>query len=250
MIRITPTTRPTNRPPVVHEEAADEHRGCEREVVEEGVAGEARERRPVIAGGLEPALTPGLISKVLREACTRIPNLTRTARASRLERLMETEAWIDTAFSLIELELPMWRPRRLVYDSGEWLCSLSRHSEVPIEVDATADGRHETLAIAILLTLVEAKRLLAADERLNVPSVPPVSSQKESRPAVTISDEPVNQGAARMQRRVERRVPADAARSARRAAALSNQGSGGHLMLLKSAPGQNAKWRPSHGASA
>lgn len=122
----------------------------------------------------ERALTPYLISKVLADACTRVPNLTKSGKTGRIERLMDAEAWIDAVLSLIELELPMWRPRRLVYDGGEWLCSLSRHSEVPIEVDDTADGRHETLAVAILLSFVEAKRLLTASERLGAPSVPRV----------------------------------------------------------------------------
>src|SRR3954470_17611471 len=50
-----------------HEEAADEHRACEREIVEEGVAGEAREGRAVVAGrrgeGIEhlgEAMRPGI----------------------------------------------------------------------------------------------------------------------------------------------------------------------------------------------
>lgn len=122
----------------------------------------------------EPALTPYLISKVLAAACTRVLNLPRIGKTGRIERLMHAEAWTDMALSLIESELPMWRPRRLVYDGGEWLCSLSRHSELPIEVDDTADGRHETLAVAILLSFVEAKRLLTASERLSAPSVPQV----------------------------------------------------------------------------
>ena len=92
MIRMTPTTRPTNRPPVVgkragrrrdrllageragdrhrrhdHEEAADEHRDRTGDVVEEGVAGEAGEGRAVVAGlrgvGIEhlgEAVRPGI----------------------------------------------------------------------------------------------------------------------------------------------------------------------------------------------
>ncbi|TYO65747.1 hypothetical protein FXV83_15130 [Bradyrhizobium hipponense] len=68
----------------------------------------------------------------------------------------------------------MWRLRRLVYDGGEWLCSLSRHPDVPIEFDEPAEGRHETRAVAILLSLVEAKRLLAATAPVSVPSVPQV----------------------------------------------------------------------------
>ena len=74
-IRITPTSRPTNKPPVVgnvpaerrptfllgeragnrhgrddHPEAADEHRDRAGDVVEERVAGEPGEGRAVVAG--------------------------------------------------------------------------------------------------------------------------------------------------------------------------------------------------------
>ncbi len=74
-IRITPTTRPTKRPPVVgnvprdggtdffvgeragdrhgrndHQEAANEHRDGAGDVVEDGVAGDPGKRRTVITG--------------------------------------------------------------------------------------------------------------------------------------------------------------------------------------------------------
>lgn len=126
-------------------------------------------------------LTPDLVTRIVAHACTRVPNLARTPKAERLERLQVAEAWTDAVLCLIELELSMWRPRRLVYDGGEWLCSLSRHSEVPIELDNTADGRHETLAVAILLSFVEAKRLLTASERLTAPSVPQVGLAEGER---------------------------------------------------------------------
>lgn len=120
-------------------------------------------------------LTPDLVTWIVAHACTRVPNLARTPKAERLERLQVAEAWTDAVLSLIELELPMWRPRRLIYDGGEWACSLSRHCEVPIEFDETAEGRHQALPMAILLSFIEAKRLLTASGIVSVPSVPQVS---------------------------------------------------------------------------
>lgn len=119
-------------------------------------------------------LTPHLISRIVVDACTRVLSLRRAGKAARLERLVLAEAWIDAALSLIEHELPMWRPRRLVYDGGEWICSLSRHPEIPIEFDETADGRHQAQPVAILLSFVEAKRLLAASDLAGALSVPQV----------------------------------------------------------------------------
>lgn len=121
-----------------------------------------------------PMLTPQLIFRIVADACTRVPNLTRAGKAARLRSLVLAEAWTDTALWLVEAELPAWRPRRLVHDGGEWICSLSRHPEVPIEFDDTADGRHEEQPIAILLSFVEAKRLLAASAFAHPPSVPQV----------------------------------------------------------------------------
>ncbi|WGS23284.1 MULTISPECIES: hypothetical protein [unclassified Bradyrhizobium] len=124
---------------------------------------------------LTPGLTPHLISRVVTDACTRLPSMARAGRAARLDRLVHAESWIDAVLALIELELPMWRPCRLIYDGGEWVCSLSRHPEVPFEFDDTADGRHEVQAIAILLSFVEAKRLLTTTEQASASSVPQVA---------------------------------------------------------------------------
>ncbi len=143
------------------------------------------ERLDRVAGELHvnPVLTADLISRVIADTCTRVSSLaragkTRAGKTGAFDRLVLAEAWTDAALSLIELELPMWHLRRLVYDGGEWVCSLSRHPHVPIEFDEPAEERHETRAVAILLSLIEAKRLLAASERVSAPSVPQV------RPAV------------------------------------------------------------------
>jgi hypothetical protein len=124
---------------------------------------------------LTPALTSSLISRVITDACTRLQGMARAGKAARLDRSVRAEAWIDAAFVLIELELPAWRPCRLIYDSGEWVCSLSRHPEIPFDFDDTVDGRHQTEALAILLSFVEAKRLLATIEYVGTSSVPQVA---------------------------------------------------------------------------
>jgi hypothetical protein len=123
---------------------------------------------------LTSVLTPYLISRVVRDACTRVSGMARTGRVAQLDRLVGAEAWIDAVLSLIELELPMWRPCRLIYDGGEWLCSLSRHPDVPFEFGDTADGRHEAPAVAMLLSFIEAKRRLTAGAPACAPSVPQV----------------------------------------------------------------------------
>jgi hypothetical protein len=85
-----------------------------------------------------PALTPDLISKVIPDACTRLPVLSRAGKAARIDRFIEAGAWNDARLVLIELELPAWKLRRLVYEDGEWLCSLSKQRNLPIALDETA----------------------------------------------------------------------------------------------------------------
>jgi len=120
-------------------------------------------------------LTSHLIFSVVADACTRASSLAGTRRASRFDRLVQAEAWIEAVLSLLQLELPAWRPCRLLYDGGEWVCSLSRHPEIPFAFDDTVDGRHEALAVAILLSLVEAKRHLTTIRRFSATSVPQVA---------------------------------------------------------------------------
>ena len=100
----------------------------------------------------------------------------RANRAERLAHLVMGEAWTDASLFLIELELPLWRVRRLIYDGGEWMCSLSRYPSAPVEIDAAADGRHATMPIAILLSFVEAQGIATVAEcarTLTMPRVEP-----------------------------------------------------------------------------
>jgi hypothetical protein len=50
-----------------------------------------------------------------------------------------------------------WQLRRLVYDDGEWICSLSRQPQLPLGLDDTADAHHDVPAWAILRAVEEAR---------------------------------------------------------------------------------------------
>ena len=107
---------------------------------------------------LAAAVTPELMSDIVAGACVRFQVFRRLGKTARLEKLIAAAAWSDAALALIEIELPAWTLRRLVYDDGEWFCSLSKQPNLPIEFDDTADARHGMLPLAILGALIEARR--------------------------------------------------------------------------------------------
>ena len=123
---------------------------------------------------LAQAVTPDLVSHVIDDVCVRLAALRRTENVARLNRLIEAGAWTEVALALIELELPQWTLRRLVHDGGEWLCSLSKQPNLPVEIDDTADARHEDLPLALLSALLEAKRQAADAREPRSPMVPQI----------------------------------------------------------------------------
>jgi hypothetical protein len=96
----------------------------------------------------------------------------QTEKTARIERLIQTGAWTDTALALIDLELPLWQIRRLAYDDGEWYCALSRARELPDWLDQSVESRHADLALAILSAFVDAERLASPQSRTSVPAAP------------------------------------------------------------------------------
>jgi hypothetical protein len=120
-----------------------------------------------------------LLRKVIAVASARRPLLRRAATESRIKRLVAAGAWTEAAFALIELEMPDWTLRRVVYEDGEWLCSLSRRPSLPLALDDTVDGRHETLPLALLRAFVDARRGSATTQEIasSVPQVRPTSDQ-------------------------------------------------------------------------
>lgn len=120
------------------------------------------------------ALSHELVSRVIADACTRLPGMVKSEKTVRLDRLIEAGAWSEAALALIELELPEWKLRRLVCEDGQWLCSLSTQPNLPAEIDETADGSDETLPLAILNAFLEAHRRTNAASQIHAPAVPQV----------------------------------------------------------------------------
>jgi len=117
-------------------------------------------------------VTAEFLSDIIRETCRRFPSAEGSAKAARVKRLIQSQAWTDAALALIDLELPQWQVRRLSYDEGEWYCALSRQREVPDWLDESIETRHADLALAILSAFVEARRSGALSRRTSVPDTP------------------------------------------------------------------------------
>jgi hypothetical protein len=123
---------------------------------------------------LAAAATPELFSAIVADACAGVPVLKRAGKAARLDRLIEAGAWTDAALALIEFELPAWQLRRLLYEDGEWHCSLSKQPHLPRALDDTADGNHEVMSLAILSAFVEARTRTSPLPAAALPAVPQV----------------------------------------------------------------------------
>src|ERR1700676_2271611 len=85
-----------------------------------------------------PEAARAVFAKIIGSVCSRIPILSKSGKTARMERLIESGAWTDAAIALIESEMPGWKMRRLVYENGEWFCSLSRQPNMPADLDTTA----------------------------------------------------------------------------------------------------------------
>ena len=103
-----------------------------------------------------PASSADLFEKIVAGSRQRVSILGKSDKASRVDSLIKAGAWTEAAVALIELELPTWKLRRLVYEDGEWRCSLSRHPNLPLELDDSVDASHENLPLAVLQAIVEA----------------------------------------------------------------------------------------------
>jgi hypothetical protein len=117
-------------------------------------------------------VTPELMSQIVDERCRRYPPIRRTTKSLGIERLIQSGAWTDAAFALIDLELPQWQVRRIVYDEGEWHCALSRQRELPEWLDQSIETCHADLPLAILMAFVEAQHVGATPTMTSVPTVP------------------------------------------------------------------------------
>jgi hypothetical protein len=117
--------------------------------------------------------TSELLFRVIAETSLRMSNQAGTAR---LHRLIESGAFTEAAFALVELELPQWKLRRIAYDEGEWHCALSRQRELPDWLDRAIEAHHADLTLAVLGTYLEAAKQIEASRMPGRPSVPQTGS--------------------------------------------------------------------------
>ena len=117
------------------------------------------------------AVTAEFMTDIVNQTCRRFPSIGQSGRTAQIERLVQSGAWTDAALALIDLELPQWQVRRLIYDEGEWHCALSRERELPDWLDQSIETHHADLALAILTGFVEAQRATAPEHRTSVPAV-------------------------------------------------------------------------------
>jgi len=118
------------------------------------------------------AMTAKLMSELVATTCRRYPAIGQAGKSTRIERLIGSQAWTDAALALIDLELPQWQVRRIVYDEGEWHCALSRARELPEWLDQPVETRHADLPLAILSAYLDAQCISASSRRTSVPMVP------------------------------------------------------------------------------
>ncbi|WP_426436416.1 hypothetical protein [Bradyrhizobium genosp. P] len=117
------------------------------------------------------AVTAEFMADIISQACRRFPSLGQTGKTARVQHLIQSGAWTETALALLDLELPQWQVRRLVYDEGEWHCALSRERELPDWLDQSIESHHADLTLAILSAFVEVERISAPASRTSVPVV-------------------------------------------------------------------------------
>jgi hypothetical protein len=117
------------------------------------------------------AVTAELISVVISAACRRFPSAGQAEKTAKIEQLIASQAWTDAVLALIDLELPQWQVRRIVYDEGEWHCALSRERELPEWLDQSIESHHTDLPLAILSAFVDVQRVSTPSTRTSVPIV-------------------------------------------------------------------------------
>jgi hypothetical protein len=123
-------------------------------------------------------VTPDLMLKVVAGAEVGMPSGANAA--AKIDRLIGAMAWTEAALALVEHELPSWKLRRLVYEEGAWLCSISRQGNLPIWLSDNAEARHDSLPLAILAAVVEARRCGEPPFKRAATSVPQCRAQTGS----------------------------------------------------------------------
>src|SRR5260370_35830388 len=97
-----------------------------------------------------PGARAAILSEGSSQTCRRFPSMGQTEKTARIEHLIGSEAWIDAALALIDLELPQWQVRRIASAEGEWHCRLSRQRALPACVAPSLAAHPACLALTVL----------------------------------------------------------------------------------------------------
>jgi hypothetical protein len=122
--------------------------------------------------------TPELFSEIVVATARRLWAPGEAAKAAQLHDLIEARALTQAALGLIELELPLWKLRRIAYDEGEWHCAMSRQRELPEWLDQAVEARHTSLTLAILGAYIETVAQLELSGEPSRPSVPQTRAEQ------------------------------------------------------------------------
>jgi hypothetical protein len=95
------------------------------------------------------AVTPQLLSAVVDLALARWETPNRAAYARRIGEFVASRAWTDAALALVALDRSH-TIRRVVYDDGDWHCTIGSQWPVPEWLDDTVEFGHPVLPLAIL----------------------------------------------------------------------------------------------------
>jgi hypothetical protein len=122
--------------------------------------------------------TPELFSEIVVATARRLWTPGEAANAVQLHDLIEAGALTQAALRLIELELPLWKLRRIAYDEGEWHCAMSRQRELPEWLDQAVEARHASLTLAILGAYIETVGQIELSREPSRPSVPQTRAEQ------------------------------------------------------------------------
>jgi hypothetical protein len=138
------------------------------------------EQLAALAGQVRAAdeATSGLFSEIVVATARRLWTPGEAANAVRLHDLIEAGALTQAALRLIELELPLWKLRRIAYDEGEWHCAMSRQRELPQWLDQAVEASHASLTLAILSAYIEVVGQIALSREPSRPSVPQIRAEQ------------------------------------------------------------------------
>ena len=138
------------------------------------------EQLAALAGQVSAAdeATSELFSKIVVATARRLWASGESAKAVQLHDLIETGALTQAALSLIELELPFWKLRRIAFDEGEWHCAMSRQRELPEWLDEAVEARHASLTLAILSAYIVTVGQVEIAREPSRPSVPQARAEQ------------------------------------------------------------------------